>query len=79
VYECKCGYESLVRAVKRGDRIAQLRLNDLLEQLLRHLRITRHCGLQYRIIVSNSDFADFLRGELGANVDVVVQPFEPCD
>ena len=79
VIECKCGYQPLLDAIRRGEPWAQPRLDKLLEQVLRHLRVTRQCGLQYRIIVSNSALAALLRRILGANVDIIVEPFEPCD
>jgi len=77
-YECKCGYASLVRAVREGRPYAERRLSDLDEQALRHSRIAAHCGLTYRFMVSNEEFADFLRNRwFSIPVDVV--RFEPCD
>jgi hypothetical protein len=79
VYECKCGYQSLVDAINRGDRYARFRLDDLIEQVRRHLKVSQDCGLQYRIIVSNEAFAEHLRELFGNQLDVIVEPFEPCD
>jgi hypothetical protein len=74
----KC-YQSLVKAIGQGKPWGQAALNKLLEQLLRHLRVSRHYGLQYRIIVSNAEFAAFRREQLGEGVDVIVREWEPCD
>jgi hypothetical protein len=54
-------------------------MDKLIEQIRRHLRVVKDCGLQYRLIVSNDVVADYLRGELGNEVDVGVEPSEFCD
>jgi hypothetical protein len=79
VYECKCGYQSLLDAINRGEPWARGALDKMIEQIRRHLRVVKDCGLQYRIIVSNEAFATYLRQLLGVEVDVIVEPFEPCD
>jgi hypothetical protein len=77
-YECKCGYKSLVQAVREGRFWSQKRLDELDEQVLRHQRIARQCGLQYRFIVSNEQFAELLRRRW-FGIDIEVVQFEPCD
>lgn len=79
VYECKCGYQSLLDAINRGERWAQLALDEKIEQIRRHLRVSKDCDLQYRIIVSNEAFGKYLRQLFGNEVDVIIEPFEPCD
>ena len=79
MYECKCGYQSLLDAINRGERWAKPALDEKIEQIRRHLRVVKDCGLQYRIIVSNEAFAKYLRQLFGDEVDIIVEPFEPCD
>jgi len=78
-YECKCGYLSMVQAAERGERRGILAMDKLLEQIRRHLRVVKDCGLQYRLIVSNDVVANYLRRELGSEVDVGVERSEFCD
>lgn len=81
-YECKCGLLSLVKAAGRGERWAVEALHGpkgKLEQIRRHLRVVKDCGLQYRLIVSNNIVADWFRSELGDEVDVGVEKSEFCD
>jgi hypothetical protein len=79
VFECKCGYRSSVESAQRGEFRGKQRMDKLIEQIRRHLRVVKDCGLQYRLIVSNDVVADYLRGELGNEVDVGVEPSEFCD
>jgi hypothetical protein len=79
VYECKCGYQSLLDAIKRGERWAKPALDAKIEQIRRHLRVVKDCHLQYRIIVSNEAFARYLRQLFGDEIDIIVEEFEPCD
>lgn len=86
VIECKCGYDSIIRDLDSTNdykrRIANNKLfgeDGLIKQILSHLRYTRDCGLQYRIIVSSEALADFIRDTIGSQVDVIVQPSELCD
>ncbi|HEX7243198.1 MAG TPA: DUF4157 domain-containing protein [Longimicrobiaceae bacterium] len=78
VYECKCGYGSLLRGVDQSRFWARMRADRLDEQVQRHLRIATDCGLRYRYVVSNREFADFLR-QRWFGVDIVHRPWEPCD
>lgn len=78
MYECKCGYASLLHGLARDKWYAKLQQDKLTEQMLRHQRIVQDCGLRYRYVVSNSELADFLRG-VWPSVDIVVSEWEPCD
>ena len=78
-YECKCGLLSKVQAAQRGEQWAIRAMDEALEQIRRHLRVVQDCGLQYRMIVSNDVVANYLRGELGNEVDVGVEKSEFCD
>ena len=79
VYECKCWSDSLVRRAQDGEFRAQRALYEKMEQTRRHIRVTKDCGLQYRILVSSPAAAEYLRSELGSEVDVLQEDFEPCD
>ena len=78
MYECKCGYASLLRGLDKQKWWAKLQEDRLTEQMLRHQRIVQDCGLQYRFIVSNPEFAEFLRS-VWPSVDIIEVPWEPCD
>ena len=79
MYECKCGYASLLRGLDKQKWWAKLQEDKLTEQMLRHQRIVQDCGLQYRYIVSNHEFAEFLRSVWPSSVDILEIPWEPCD
>lgn len=78
LFECKCGYRSLVRAHGQARGFAALQLDRMDEQVRRHLRIANDCGLQYRFMVSNPELADILRTRW-SDVTVLEHQFEPCD
>jgi hypothetical protein len=78
-YECKCGLRSTVEAAQRGEPWAIRAIDKVLEQIRRHLRVVKDCGLQYRLVVSNDVVANYLRGQLGNEVDVGVEHSEFCD
>lgn len=78
-YECKCGYLSLVRAERRGEEWASRALNEKIEQIRRHIRVSKDCELQYRVIVSNDEVADWFRSQFGSEIDVIVEHSEFCD
>jgi hypothetical protein len=79
VYECKCGYGSIHKRALRGEFKAQQKIDELLEQIRRQIRVSKDCGLQYRVLVSNADFGEFLRSQFGSEIDIIVDPWEPCD
>lgn len=79
VYECKCGYDSLLRRAQAGERWAQKALFEKMEQIRRQIRVAGDLGLNYRILVSSKQVAEYLRGELGSEVDVIQEDFQPCD
>jgi hypothetical protein len=76
--ECKCGYASFLRGLSKDKWYAKLQEDGLTEQMLRHQRIVRDCGLNYQYVVSNPEFANFLRGAW-PGIDIVHVPWEPCD
>ncbi|MBF6047289.1 DUF4157 domain-containing protein [Streptomyces sp. NRRL B-1677] len=78
VYECKCGYGSLVKALGQDRFWAQWRADGLDEQVQRHRRVAQECGLQYRYMVSNKEFAELLRRRW-FGVTVIHEPSELCD
>lgn len=81
--ECKCGYGHFLDDLDSDQpwrrRRAQQVLDNMIKELLSHLRYTQDCGLQYRVFVSSSRLAEWIRGQLGNQVDVIVAPSELCD
>ena len=81
--ECKCGYDHFLDDLDSADNFKRRRaenvLDGMIKQVLSHLRYTQDCALQYRVIVSSERLAEWLRGQLGNQVDVIVQPSELCD
>jgi len=57
------------------------RLGTIAAQGEKHVspRVHRDYGLQYRFIVSNPEFAEFLRSVWPSTVDIIEVPREPCD
>ncbi|MCF3101835.1 DUF4157 domain-containing protein [Streptomyces roseoverticillatus] len=78
VFECKCGYGSLVKALGKDRFWAKWRADGLDEQVQRHRRVAQECGLQYRYMVSNREFAELLRMRW-FGVTVIHEPSDLCD
>jgi hypothetical protein len=72
-YECKCGYEELLKSWR-----APGVLEKLDHQMLNHVDIARTCGFDYRYIVSSQNMADLLRQRWFGNVVIDVVPSELC-
>lgn len=77
-YECKCGYGGLVRGAERGDWLSRVRLDEMDEQIRRHMRIAAACGLIYRFVVSREDVAALVRSRHW-DVDAITFGWEPCE
>jgi len=73
-YECKCGYEGLLKSWKE-----RAVLEKLDKQVLNHVDIARTCGFDYRYIVSSKYMADLLRSRWFGNVIIDVVSSELCN
>lgn len=77
-YECKCGYASYVRNYGSAAWWARWQRDKVDEQMLRHQRVARECGLQYRYMVSDKELAALLRDRWGFGVTVLHAPSDLC-
>ncbi|WP_143660488.1 hypothetical protein [Streptomyces sp. JHA26] len=77
-YECKCGYASYVRNHGSAAWWARWQREKTDEQMLRHQRVARQCGLKYRYMVSDRELAALLRGRWGFGVTVLHEPSDLC-